>query len=118
MASLSLTGYLFATDDKRLVLHGDNTIPFGNLGSEYWTRGVCRRVNSDKTECTIEINEKTKFEKSGSDSNMRDLDGCYVNVNVQIKKYTFFATSSVGPGQKIMGWRIVAKKIKRATPII
>lgn len=114
MASLRLVGYLTVIDDKRATLYGDNTMSWKHLDSTYWKRGMCKHINSDKTECTIKFDSSTQFEKSGEMCSVRDLDGCYVDANVCIKKYTFFSST----GAKVAGWQIIVKKIKNTTILI
>lgn len=114
-SSISLSGYLVIVDEKHVILHGDNSESWKNLGSEYWNRGTCKHVNSERTKCTIKFDSKTEFEKSGETCIARELNGCHANVVACIKKYTFFSKST---GAKISGWQIYAKKIKKSTPAI
>lgn len=112
MPELLLHGYLSRVDDTRHRLSGDNTTAWSNLGPARWKRGVCKHVNADKTECTFKIGANTIFENDGRECTVVDLEGCFVSILVRISDYTFFSD-----GEKITGWRITVKRMKRVSPL-
>jgi hypothetical protein len=114
MTLIRLVGYLESREHNSFALFGDNATTWGQLGSEYWRRGVCKHVNTDKSECTIKTSRETTFtSRVDQECDARDLDGCYVTVTAMIKKYSFFTL----PGAKVSGWQIVAKHIAQSSPI-
>ena len=115
MTMLGLSGYVILTDDSKLTLSGNNATSWAHLGASYWSVGICRHVSKDKRECAIKTTPETIYEKNGQECKRADVAGCYVGVNVRIKKYKFYPKGDKIP---VEGWQIVAVTVKQKSPLV
>jgi hypothetical protein len=119
MTALTLSGYVTIVDDSKILISGDNSVPFSHLTASYWSPGICRHVSKDRRECTIKTTPETVYERSGQECKRADIAGCYVGANVRVKKYKFFPKDSCkGDNVAVEGWQIIAVTIKQKSPLI